>query len=53
MNRTEAYLFQSNLHQWEVVMVWEKGDIEDYMDMTGWKCIGTVQYDINERKIIE
>ena len=53
MNTVEAFLFQSELDAWRVVIVWKRADIGYYFGNDDWNFIGTVQSDTEAHKIVK
>ena len=52
MNTTQAYVYIKKRGPHSLVIVWERGDIEDMNDNTNFILVGTCQYDTETRTII-
>ena len=55
MNITQAYIFISrekkdNGH--DLIIVWERADIDDMMDTPNYVLVGTCQYDTEKKEVI-
>jgi hypothetical protein len=53
MNTTQAYVYIKKEWPQRLVIVWERGDIEDMRDEIGYIFVGTCQYDTETNTIIE
>lgn len=53
MHMTKGYIFIKTDYDHECVIVWERADINDYMDHMDFIFVGTCQYDVENRCIIE